>query len=1097
MTYQEQLQKQQEEYEKKLNNLFSLQPVPAKDTISLSSLSKQKQKYLKNISLQSYLQSKKLRKVFSPFSDTDKDTFVNIFDCYPFDPNRHGIGDWLRGIGRRIGIIKPKPKPTPKTPYEKSKLAKDIGYKPPSSPLHKTLKEAEKKTISRGGGGRAVSPPSPKVDISQPPAGYSKGAWENIKKLLGEEAARRIKLGKAHGVKFEYDEKGRIKKIIRPTATGTKTSYVVYDKAGGREVSKEEYKKITAKPAPQDKKKDKLRLGAAVVSAYTEPTSKELKESKRLKELYGEKWYSKGLSEVKKAILELSSALPRVDLTTKYGLKKPPAQIPIVSKVRKETLQFRTPTIEEYEAMGFLEHAAEEKIAKAQIKEQVKLDVEAKRLQEKINAGKKGYEEAVKELEKKRTEAEKRLKKQQEKVMKETEKKIRRRELGAKFLSSALTSAGYALVGTLAPPVGYGLMGLGGAQVAIQHKEIAGYAKKYPYSFGAEVGGMLVGGFVGGMAGAKIRGKFIEAPKIKAAINNAKVKLDYKQLTTNKQIKQLLISPEGKRYLQQLADRGFIIRRVTARLTGKSKYLPNVRSEFIEILTRDGKIVDRISLGKFIAKSKTKTYSRDIIADATGKLDESTGTYFTRVFVSKAGKNFKPIEYYEFLEQTKATGLLKKGKYKAIKGELYTELLKKIQKPTFEDITKIYRVGKVSDKQISEMLKGLKGKPYATGKFVYVGKELLKRGKLLYRKDIATKWQELIGGKYVAEYGYGRGVLQRIIGKVKKVKKVKKIPVEEGLEGVSISKPPKLKFKGGEKLVYVRRFPYQTPSSIYQALTYEQTYVAIPRLTEPYIPTLALQSFLIGGLSLRTKQEQFQINLQKLSQPMIIIPKTKKEMKLTEFTGQIQPQKLLTKQYLKQINQLKEAFSIDYVPTALITPTIPAPKIPPFIYPFETEKLKREKKKRKKAKLKPQPRAYQASVGAVLLGYEVSPEQLKKLKKQIYTGLELRPVIRKEAAKLRKQQFNLLESAIGTAKKGSPRKAVKQLRKQYEENLKKMLSYAHWDKKRSKARRKVKRKQLNLLSVFSLSTIPIKIYNPYRQGESRKSMLRRLQKILV
>jgi len=255
MTYQEQLQKQQEEYEKKLNNLFSLQPVPAKDTISLSSLSKQKQKYLKNISLQSYLQSKKLRKVFSPFSDTDKDTFANIFDCYPFDPNRHGIGDWLRGIGRRIGIIKPKPKPTPKTPYEKSKLAKDIGYKPPSSPLHKTLKEAEKKTISRGGGGRAVSPPSPKVDISQPPAGYSKGAWENIKKLLGEEAARRIKLGKAHGVKFEYDEKGRIKKIIRPTATGTKTSYVVYDKAGGREVSKEEYKKITAKPAPQDKKK--------------------------------------------------------------------------------------------------------------------------------------------------------------------------------------------------------------------------------------------------------------------------------------------------------------------------------------------------------------------------------------------------------------------------------------------------------------------------------------------------------------------------------------------------------------------------------------------------------------------------------------------------------------------------------------------------------------------------------------------------------------------------------------------------------------------------------------------------------------------------
>jgi len=57
---QQEIQNQQEEYAEKLNKLFSIQPVQSTDTISLSSLSKQKQAHLKNIKLQSYLQSKKL-----------------------------------------------------------------------------------------------------------------------------------------------------------------------------------------------------------------------------------------------------------------------------------------------------------------------------------------------------------------------------------------------------------------------------------------------------------------------------------------------------------------------------------------------------------------------------------------------------------------------------------------------------------------------------------------------------------------------------------------------------------------------------------------------------------------------------------------------------------------------------------------------------------------------------------------------------------------------------------------------------------------------------------------------------------------------------
>jgi len=132
----------------------------------------------------------------------------------------------------------------------------------------------------------------------------------------------------------------------------------------------------------------------------------------------------------------------------------------------------------------------------------------------------------------------------------------------------------------------------------------------------------------------------------------------------------------------------------------------------------------------------------------------------------------------------------------------------------------------------------------------------------------------------------------------------------------------------------------------------------------------------------------------------------------------------------------------------------------------------------------------------VLLGYEISPEQLKRLEKKIFTGLELRPMIKSnrrkkmEVENLRKQQANLLEPAIGTAKKGSPRKAVRQLNKQYEEKLKKMLSYAYWDTKRSEARRKVKKGKK--VARRKRKTV---VYNLTRQGERRGDMLTRLQRV--
>ena len=65
---------------------------------------------LKDIRLNQYLMNKKLMKTYSPYADTDKDGFINMMDCYPFDKNRHG---WLGDTWRKVkGVVIPKT-PTP------------------------------------------------------------------------------------------------------------------------------------------------------------------------------------------------------------------------------------------------------------------------------------------------------------------------------------------------------------------------------------------------------------------------------------------------------------------------------------------------------------------------------------------------------------------------------------------------------------------------------------------------------------------------------------------------------------------------------------------------------------------------------------------------------------------------------------------------------------------------------------------------------------------------------------------------------------------------------------------------------------------------
>jgi len=796
--------------------------------------------------------------------------------------------------------------------------------------------------------------------------------------------------------------------------------------------------------------------------------------------------------------------------------KLPFVDIGVVQKRREKELEFEAGKI--YEEVA-------EKLKGKYLKKSEELK---EKYQEKINKGENYYKitkefrenidklnkQYISEVEKKATPKIKKLEKKETKYLTELSKKLARSQAIALAPTFAGIGAALGFVGGLVPAVGYGLGAYGAASTITSIPEVTKVVSERDITtlgtMGISAGSIMMGAGIGGYAGAKIRGKLIEAPKIRGAINRAKVKTKYTQILSDKKIKELQLTPSKEYYIRNLMDKGYILRKAEAKLLATNpkdaKYLPNVKSRFVEVVGRDGKIIERISLGNVITEHKGKVFSSDVYSEAIGKLSKGTKTEFIRTLVAKRGK-VKPREYYEFLETSRPIKEVKKGKIRLIKGEAEIDILKKIKKPTMKDITKIYKIGKPTEAQISKFLEEMraKGKPYGKAEIIYAGRKIGKKTRLLYGiGDISTKWQGFITEKYGVEYGKGVSFFQKII-KVKK-KKVPTKPWDFKIQKVRMRKPKISKLTGKQELVYVRYFPRQKPIS-YGALTYEQVITSIPKLTSPRImeaiPTALLgQQIVTRELTrerLKMRQIEMQKNLQRNLSRLIGIqaPKLASIAKLT--SAQIPIQKEIITSKLKGIEI--QLFTTGYAPPTI---NIPEGTITSFLYSKQEGRKERKKRIKEEKKLARQRRAYQASVGAVLLGYKITEEEAKRLKlyKQQFTGTELRPVIveskKREAQKLRKQQAELLEPAIGTARKGSPRKSVRQIRKQYAEKLKRMLSYVYFDKKRRRGRKKAKTKTESGIITFSSKPVRKRqvTYNPTRQGESRRNMLKRLQNIL-
>jgi len=180
------------------------------------------------------------------------------------------------------------------------------------------------------------------------------------------------------------------------------------------------------------------------------------------------------------------------------------------------------------------------------------------------------------------------------------------------------------------------------------------------------------------------------------------------------------------------------------------------------------------------------------------------------------------------------------------------------------------------------------------------------------------------------------------------------------------------------------------------------------------------------GQETKEKQKERQVQIQ----PSVLSLLTGTEQDVRDVLGQITRQPIVTKQVQQQqqrFAQITRQISGETPPPGKIEEPPPPP---PFILP-KTKKdiLLAKKRKLKEKKLKAQRRAYQASVGSVMLDISATPEQIKKLK---VTGLELRPLVRRETRKqeikrLQRQQKLLLSPAKGGRKKARKRIKAKQV----------------------------------------------------------------------
>lgn len=325
----------------------------------------------------------------------------------------------------------------------------------------------------------------------------------------------------------------------------------------------------------------------------------------------------------------------------------------------------------------------ETKIQREQEKSAVTIVLAEDRLKEKVDSGQITVEEANRQLDEVVTREAQRVQVEIDKAEQQYTKEENIRNLPGTLVGS--TALG--LLGGLVPPVGAGLaIGFGASTYTqVQSGDLQRSFQADPYGTIALGGAGLVSGVIGGGVGSAVRTKLTAPTQVQIDSALQRTKIVQKSVATNAQgvIKQFDL-PEGtQQYLRSIEDQGGSIRAIQykldkSRLRGKDReIIPDARANVIEVVSRDGNVIERIALDTIEVKTaRGKVINRGAIEKTIGVIDGDVQKSVTRTVEGKwKNKEFQAARQIETYEETTSERTFKSGRAEAFRTQGTTSLI--------------------------------------------------------------------------------------------------------------------------------------------------------------------------------------------------------------------------------------------------------------------------------------------------------------------------------------------------------------------------------------------------------------------------------------
>lgn len=315
--------------------------------------------------------------------------------------------------------------------------------------------------------------------------------------------------------------------------------------------------------------------------------------------------------------------------------------------------------------------------------------------------------------------------------------------------------------------------------------------------------------------GGKVLGKIIPNKRLTGAIDRSFVS----SKTTGEGVdilrKYKSVNVKVADDLKTLTDKGFRIREIEQKLVATStkdaKIIPNVRSRFVEVVNREGRVVEVVRVGEFVIETGTKTYTQNILSQALGKVSEGKTQMFQRTLRAKPIKKaLKPIEEVKTFTETivqrkKVSKLVEKVEFEADTAlfsiQKFPKTARKLKIEKFG--LEVTDLSKIDPSSVSAFLKKIKdisspAKQFSEGTLFLKTEALaLKKtdiGKMIGGLDVkfGEKFTAIKGTKEVGGFvTFKKGLPMRSIKEARK----QRIKDLQAIKKAKQIKEPKLKLK--------------------------------------------------------------------------------------------------------------------------------------------------------------------------------------------------------------------------------------------------------------------------------------------------------------